>query len=333
MKDVALVAGLMKRGIKVRASEKSFSLNGESFEPGSLIITRRNNENLDDFDKTIQQVANDMDRKVFTSATGFVSKGKDVGAEAVRYLKPPKIAVLFGEQTSSLSAGEIWHFFEQQIRYPITQIGTDYFDEIELGKYTVLIVPDGSYKMLNDEEVNRISAWVSKGGKLIVIGNGLNAFAEKKGFALKSYVTDAEKNEAEKKEKLAKEKELLTRYEDAERKEISNVISGAIYKITIDTSHPLAFGVGNSYYTLKTSDLRFAYLEKGWNVGVIKGVAKPVQGFAGKHINKKMDNSLVFGVEEKGEGNIVYLVDNPLFRSFWESGKMIFSNAVFMVGQ
>ena len=157
--------------------------------------------------------------------------------------------------------------------------------------------------------------------------------SEKKGFALKNYVTEAEKNDAEKKEKLAKEKELLTRYEDAERKEISNVISGAIYKITIDTSHPLAFGVGNSYYTLKTSDLRFAYLEKGWNVGVIKGVAKPVQGFAGKHINKKMDNSLVFGVEEKGEGNIVYLVDNPLFRSFWESGKMIFSNAVFMVGQ
>ena len=228
-----------------------------------------------------------MDRKVFTSATGFVSKGKDVGAEAVRYLKPPKIAVLFGEQTSSLSAGEIWHFFEQQIRYPITQIGTDYFDDLELGKYTVLIVPDGSYKMLNDEQLNRISAWVSKGGKLIVIGNGLNSFAEKKGFTLKGYVTDAEKNDAEKKEKLAKEKELLTRYEDAERKEISNVISGAIYKIAVDTSHPLAFGVGNSYYTLKTSNLRFAFLEKGWNVGVIKGVAKPVQGFAGKHINKK----------------------------------------------
>ena len=129
-------------------SEKSFSLNGENFEPGSLIITRRNNENINDFDKSVQQVAKDLSRKIFTSATGFVSKGKDVGAEAVRYLKPPKIAVLFGEQTSSLSAGEIWHFFEQQIRYPITQIGTDYFDEIELAKYTVLVVPEGSYKIL-----------------------------------------------------------------------------------------------------------------------------------------------------------------------------------------
>jgi len=27
------------------------------------------------------------------------------------------------------------------------------------------------------------------------------------------------------------------------------------------------------------------------------------------------------------------MVDNPLFRTFWEGGKMVFSNAVFMVGQ
>jgi hypothetical protein len=281
----------------------------------------------------VQNLAKEMGEKIYTSPTGFVSKGNDVGAENVRYLKAPNIAVLFGPQTSSLSAGEIWHFFEQQIHYPITQIGTDDFNDTALGKYTVLVMPEGSYKILNDDALERIASWVSNGGKLIVIGKGLNAFADKKNFALKNYATEVEKNEAERKEKLAKEAELLTRYEDAERKDISNVISGAIYKITLDTSHPLAFGVGSTYYTLKTSALRFGYLENGWNVGVIKGQAKPVQGFAGRHINRKMDNSLVFGVEEKGQGDIVYLVDNPLYRSFWETGKMIFSNAVFMVGQ
>ncbi len=333
LRDVEFLAALMRSGIKVRSAEKSFSINGQSFEPGSLIITRRNNENVNDFDNTIRTLAEQMGRIFFTSSTGFVEKGKDVGAGDVNYLRPPKIAVLFGEQTSSLSSGEIWHFFEQQIHYPITQIATDYFKEVELNKYDVLIVPEGSYKIMNEDELDRISSWVRNGGKLIIIASGLNAFAEKKGFALQSYVTEAERSDAEKKEKQSKEKELLTRYEDAERKQISDVISGAIYKITLDTSHPLAFGVGNPYYTLKTNELRFAYLEKGWNVGVIKGEAKPIQGFAGKHINKKMNNSLVFGVEEKGKGNVVYLVDNPLFRCFWENGKMIFANAVFMVGQ
>ncbi|HEX6225676.1 MAG TPA: M14 family metallopeptidase, partial [Chryseolinea sp.] len=92
VKDVAFMAGLMKRGVKVRAAEKPFSLNGENFEPGSLIVTRRNNESLKDFDRDVQQTAKEADRRIFTSTTGFVSKGKDVGAEAVRFLKPPQIA-------------------------------------------------------------------------------------------------------------------------------------------------------------------------------------------------------------------------------------------------
>ena len=331
--DVAFLARLMEQGIKIRVAKKAFEINGEIFAPGSIIVTRRNNENIADFDNKVRELAEKKGRKIFTSATGFVSKGKDIGADDVKYLKPPKVAVLFGKETNPLSVGEIWHFFEEQIRYPITHIGSDYFNDIELTQYNVLIIPEGFYRMFNDEQLNRIGTWVSAGGKLIVIGSGLNAFAEKKGYILKKYGSEANKSEAEKKEKLLKDQEALKRYEDTERNEISNMISGAIYKVSLDSSHPLAFGSGDFYYTLKNSDNRYAYLDNGWNVGVIKGKAKPVQGFAGRHANRKMDNSLVFGVEEKGSGNVVYLVDNPLFRSFWESGKMIFSNAVFMVGQ
>jgi hypothetical protein len=35
-------------------------------------------------------------------------------------------------------------------------------------------------------------------------------------------------------------------------------------------------------------------------------------------------------MEEKGKGEVVYFVDDPLFRSFWENGKLMFCNAVFM---
>jgi len=33
-----------------------------------------------------------------------------------------------------------------------------------------------------------------------------------------------------------------------------------------------------------------------------------------------------------GRGNVVYLADNPLFRAFWHNGKLLFGNAVFIVG-
>jgi len=262
-----------------------------------------------------------------------MDKGKDLGSGDVNFLKAPRIAVLFGEQTSSLSSGEIWHFFEQQIHYPITQIGTEYFKSVDLRKFDVFIVPEGSYRLFDENVLDELSTWISAGGRLIVVGSALNAFSEKKGFIIRPYMTDEEKNQAEKEAKELKEKEGVARYEEAERKQISESINGAIYKVELDKSHPLGFGLRDHYYTLKTNELRFGFLERGWNVGVIKGKARPVQGFAGFKANKKIDNSLVFGVEEKGQGEVVYLVDNPLFRCFWENGKMIFANAVFMVGQ
>jgi len=41
---------------------------------------------------------------------------------------------------------------------------------------------------------------------------------------------------------------------------------------------------------------------------------------------------LVFGVESIGAGHMIYMADNPLFRSFWQNGKLLFTNAIFYVG-
>jgi len=332
LQDVSLMTALMGKGIKVRCAEKAFAINGHNYAPGTLLVTRRNNESIPNFDAVVTALANSAGRKIHTTTTGFVDSGKDFGSGEVRYLKAPKIAVLVGEETSSLSAGEIWHFFEQQVHYPITQIGTSYFKEVDLSRYDVLIVPEGRYKLFDEKMRAEIIDWVSDGGKLIVLANGLEAFVDMSGFGLKHYAKESEKVTAKDKEKDQQEKDMLVRYEDAERKQISKLISGAIYKVTLDNSHPLTFGLNNTYYTLKTSEHRYGFLENGWNVGTIRGKAKPVQGFAGKLINSQLDNSLQIGMEEKGRGSIVYLVDNPLFRCFWEDGKMLFANAVFIAG-
>lgn len=333
IEDGAFLAALLKKGVRVRSSEKSFRVGGQDYSPGTLIITRRNNEHIDGFDGVITELARQMKRRIQTTSTGFVERGRDFGSSDLNFIKAPKVAVLFGEQTSSLSSGEVWYYFEQQIRYPITQIGTDYFRNINLGKYDVLIIPEGYYRLFDDGTVEGISNWIEKGGKLVLIGNAINAFAEKKGFGARRYASEEEKNEAERKEKALKEKEGFPRYEDTERKMVSESISGAIYKVAIDNSHPLGFGLGDHYFSLKTNELRFGFLDQGWNVGIIKGKTKPVQGFAGYKTNASLTDSMVLGVEEKGEGQIVYLTDNPLFRCFWENGKLLFTNAVFMVGQ
>jgi hypothetical protein len=53
----------------------------------------------------------------------------------------------------------------------------------------------------------------------------------------------------------------------------------------------------------------------------------------GNRIKKKIKNNLMFGVYEAKSGRIIYIADNPLFRSFWYNGKLLFGNAVFIVGK
>lgn len=333
LSDVSFLAALLANDIRVRCAERPFSVNGQAFREGTLIIPRINNEDVPDFDQTVVALANEFKRPVFTVNTGFVDEGKDLGSGELKFLRSPEVAVLTGEQVSPLSCGEIWHFFEQQIRFPVTQIATGYFTTAMLKHYNVFVIPEGSYRLFDDGTLSELASWVKSGGRLILVGSALNAFADKKSFSLKKYGSDAEKQIAEQYEKDLRSREGFPRYEEVQRKELSYNIPGAIYKLAIDNSHPLAFGMKSHYYTLKSHASRFAWLQNGWNVAYFKDSVKPVQGFAGNRANRSLRNSLLFGVEDLGQGQVIYFVDNPLFRSFWEDGKMLFANAVFVVGK
>ena len=107
---------------------------------------------------------------------------------------------------------------------------------------------------------------------------------------------------------------------------------GAIYKVELDDSHPLAFGYSSAYYTLKLNTNLIEFMKDGWNVGIIKK-ENIVSGFVGSVVKEKMKDGTVLAVQSYGSGTVVYFTDNPVFRSFWEDGKLLLTNAIFLVGQ
>jgi len=121
-------------------------------------------------------------------------------------------------------------------------------------------------------------------------------------------------------------------YENRERDGIVNNIPGAIYKVELDNTHPLAFGYGNNYFSLKLSGNIYEFMKNGWNVGVIKK-ENQAAGFVGSKTREKIKDGTVLGVQPLGNGSIVFFADDPIFRNFWENGKMLLMNAVFLVGQ
>ena len=333
LKELRFLSKILKEGVKVRSAEKAFTLDGQSYRSGTLVILRWDNEHMGDFDDKIKEISNKMQQPIVPTYTGFVDNGKDFGSRFVNFLQTPEVAVLAGNQVSSLSFGEIWHFFEQQLDYPITVLDTDRINNYNLSKYDVLFVPNGFYDFFNESLLKKFNDFVRNGGRLILIGNALDSFVDKEGFGLKRYASDEEKEKAEEEEKKLKEESALNRYEDRQREQIPNSISGAIFRVSLDNSHPLAFGYRREYFSLKRSSSRYAYLEDGWNVGVIKNASDRVSGFVGSNVKNTMAKTLVFGIENIGSGEVIYMVDNPLFRAFWYNGKLVVGNAIFMAGQ
>ena len=323
LNDVKFLTALLDQNIKVRYSEVPFEAAGKKFGAGSLIITKTSNEAFgNQLETLVTKIAAETGEELTKLASGFVDKGADFGSGSIKYIKKPSIAVLAGDEVSSLGFGEVWHFFEQQIKYQVTVIKTADLNRVAWEEIDVLIAPDGYYQNLDSEKIQN---WIRSGGKLIAIDGAVGRLANKKGFGLK---TKEEPKADAKNDTYAN----LRTYGDRERSGIVNSIPGAIYKMSLDNTHPLAFGYPNFYYSLKLDAQTYSFLENGWNVGYIKK-DNYVTGFAGVNTKKKIQDGTLFGVEDMGRGTVVYLADNPLFRSFWENGKLLFSNAVFLVGQ
>ena len=321
LEDASFLAALLQADVRVRFSEKDFTIEGNSYAKGTLIILRGDNKTNKEFDKQITSIAQNNNRKLTPVQTGFVSSGKDFGSSSVNPINKQKVAVISGKGTSSLSFGEIWHFFETQLHYPLTALDTDYINRVDLDEYDVLIIPNGYYSsILNKSGLEKINNFAQAGGTVIAIGTALRSFANKEGFALKS------KKPTEGKENKTAN---LTAYEDTRRNRANTLITGAIFKSKVDSSHPLAFGYDDVYFSLKLNNASYAYLQNGSNVAYFNKSATNLAGFAGKKALKNIPESLLFGEERKGSGSIIYMVDNPLFRSFWDNGKLFFVNAIF----
>ncbi len=331
--DLKFLANLLRNDVVVRVSEEPFELDGRAYDPGTLVVTRKGNEKLGKkFDHIVRKTTEDFHRSLMTASTGFVSKGKDFGSSSMRVVKAPKVGLLAGDGIGSYPYGEVWHFFERQIEYPVTVIGSDYFNRIPKHDFDVIILPAGSHSYLNKEARNELRNWVRTGGRLVLMDSALDRFVDQDGFGLKKFATEDEKKASEKKQKERKLTERLKSYKDRQRDRLSENAYGSIVKVQMDNTHPLAFGYDDEYFSLRLRNRRYTFLTNGWNVGITQDSTALVSGFVGYKAQENFRESMVFGVEEIGRGKVVYLSDNPLFRAFWYNGKLLFGNAVFIVG-
>jgi len=322
------LAMLFKNNVKVRSARKASSFRGIKVNPGDLVILKGDNPQINDFKNTMTMLLDGKpDHEVIES--GYSLSGGDLGGEYYPLLQAPKVLLLAGSDVSATDFGQAWFYMDEVVDYPVTIVETQNLGRIKLSDFSTIIMPDGWYS-LNDGHKNSIDAFVNDGGKVIAMGGALNLFEDRAGYSLTRFATPSDKD---KDTAQADEETLKARYFDyqnAERRAISGSVPGAVVENVLDKTHPLSYGLGDRYFSLKTSDSRYQLLKNVWNVAYVPAGYKNF-GFIGRSLKKKLENTVTFAVEQKGRGQVIYMVDNPLFRGFWENGNLLFSNALFLV--
>ncbi|WP_103029653.1 M14 family metallopeptidase [Salinibacter altiplanensis] len=322
--DARFAAALLKEGLRLRFATESFTVDDRSFEPGALVLTRAGNTNRTDrFDTTVRRLAEAHGQSLHGASTGLTSQGPDFGSDNVGFLEAPHVAALSGPPTGPSRAGEVWHFFDRQLDYPVTLLPADDFEASMLDDVDVLVLPGGRYgEWLTDARAEALTDWVRQGGRLIAMGAANDALTGQAPYVLTRKPADATDSAAD---------DALTPYDAQTRQRLSGATPGSVHRVQLDDSHPLGFGVEPPYFTLKRNDDAFAYLDEGQTVGALQTPA-PVSGFMGHEAQRTVDDTFLFGTQPLGNGQVTYFVDNPLFRGFWYNGQVLFANAVFFVG-
>ncbi|WP_025763471.1 M14 family metallopeptidase [Dyadobacter tibetensis] len=317
LSSAKFLAELLQKNILVRTTNSALQTDSVSFERGALIITKKGNEWLD-FGKIVAEAAQKHGIVISELSTGFITSGIDLGHDNIRIITAPKVLTLAGEGVSPTALGELWHFFETQLQYPLSIVNLSRLEHLSLERIDVLILPDGSYAgQLSDATLNKLTEWIKEGGRLIAMENATDTFLNKAEFGLS-------KKEAEK----VPDQELLRQYDQQERQSISKSSPGSFFQVQFDPTHPLSFGWSGSYYALVRQAYNRAYLKDGWNVGYLQQDNYRA-GFVGSALSPKLEHTLLYGTKEIGRGQVIFMMDNPLFRSMLYKGKILFTNAVF----
>jgi hypothetical protein len=322
--ELKLMAALYTKKINVRYAQKPFSANGVSYPRGALIVAKGDNKQIGaEFEKIVIAEANRNSVSLESVKTGLSEKGIDLGSNYTKVNKRPEVALIGGEGTSAGSFGELWYFFERELNYQITIIEVNSLTGTDLNKYDVILLPSGSYTRAKD----KLLEYAKDGGRIVAFDRAISLFAAEKTTKLFEVVEMRKKElESAEEKKKSTDESLLKRYENSRRESLNERSANSIYRVKLDDSHPYTYGLGSEWFIIKRAE-NYPFLKTGNNIGYITE-NEPVSGFAGSKFTKEVKNTLVIGSERVGRGEIVYITDDPYFRGFWKSGRVLLGNLV-----
>jgi hypothetical protein len=332
----AALAGWLRQGLRVHVADQPLLLAGSDFPRGTLIL--RVAENPATLHATVTTAARRYGLKVHATDTGWVTRGAHLGGPEVRWVKPPRVALVV-DRPASYTVGHTWYLFDHVWQYPVTRFSGRNLAALDLSKYNVLVLPDGGYSdedAPNATQVGRIREWVRAGGTLILV-KGAASWATGEKVAL--LATKPERRPVKGAPAIADAASTppitpTGSSADPRPTEPPDPVSGAFLHTAVYDDHWVTFGCNASLPVMMNGNLIFAPLgpTDGRNLVTFAPADRVLaSGFCWPDTLRMLAGKPYLLYQALGEGHIVAFADDPNFRSMFPATQRLFYNA-FMFG-
>ncbi|MFD0762401.1 M14 family metallopeptidase [Lutibacter aestuarii] len=306
---------ILNKGLRAKVGMKPFSLNGKTYDYGTILIPVQNQHlNENELFNLLQKVALESNININSVSTGLTN-GIDLGSNQFRNIEKQKVAMLVGNGISSYDAGEIWHLFDQRYKMNITKLDISYINRVDFSKYTSIIIPSTNM-LLSKGTVEKLKLWVQNGGVLIGYKNAVKWLSANKFITL-NYTS-------------AKVNAKQVTFEQKRNFTGAQVIGGAIFETKIDRSHPINFGYTKKNLPMFRRTKIFVKPDSSsFNNPIIYTENPLLSGYISKPNLEVLKNTVPFQVKSLGKGKVVVFTDNTNFRAFWYGTNKLLMNAIF----
>jgi len=313
------VMRFLDAGGRVRVLGKAATFGGRKWPAGTWFLPTRGNDSLQ-----ARAARAGLGAFAASVATGRSEEGIDLGSENVRAIRRPRVAVVSGDGVDPSSFGALWYFMDQQLGMNFDAIDGGDLARSDLSQYDVVVIPDASPRAIRGA-ADTLKAWVQRGGRVVALAGGAEAFAEAAGVKTREAPADSS----------AIRSRYLQGREERERQEFRQEVPGMITTVTLDPAHPLAFGAGQDGNAAQTFVLHQGSLvfEPGEGIETVAYFPAAPQRLSGLISNDNLRRLRQGGwlvSKEMGRGSVVLFADDPLFRLFFRSTQPLLLNAILL---
>ena len=324
-KAPAFVQSLLEKEVQVRVAGGDFtaqtSKGSVDFHKGTVLIPAalRQPKNLT---KMLSEYASKYNIVVHTITSGLTSRGMDLGSRRFAKLEKPEVLIIGGMWTTISEAGETWHYLDTHLGLPATIWDLRDLENRDISRYTHIMFGSGRYNGQNEKVVDKIEDWVNKGGVLIGQKTALTWFS-KNGWIENKPVSREALDAAFPTKGL--------QFEDRQALAAKKLVAGAVYKSTIDLSHPLFFGFENNILPVfKTGNMVLEPSDNPFEDIAMYLESPLVAGYSADEMQSLISNTSAIVINKKQRGTVIGFVDNVHFRGYWDGTNKLTANALYM---